>query len=90
MNSDQFPISEAEEFTKEELFLILSRFESGKIIISGDPLQSSRTCVKKGNSGLLHACDKLKSIDKVGIVVFSNEDIVRNDILHTIYLKWMN
>ena len=83
-------VSEAEEFTKEELFLILSRFESGKIIISGDPLQSSRTCVKKGNSGLLHACDKLKSIDKVGIVVFSNEDIVRNDILHTIYLKWMN
>ena len=81
-------VSEAEEFTKEELFLIISRFESGKMVVSGDPLQSSRKVVKGGNSGLIHAVNRLEGIDKVGIVKFSDKDIVRNDILLEIYKKW--
>lgn len=81
-------VSEAEEFTKEELFLIISRFESGKMVVSGDPLQSSRKIVKAGNSGLLHAVDRLKGVKGVGIVKFDEEDIVRNDILLEIYKKW--
>lgn len=81
-------VSEAEEFTKEEMFLIISRFESGRMIISGDPLQSSRKVVKNGNSGLLYACEKLKNIDNIGIIEFADEDIVRNDILLDIYKKW--
>lgn len=83
-------VSEAEEFTKEELFLIISRFESGKMVISGDPLQASRSIVRNGNSGLLHAMDRLKDINGVGIVEFTDEDIVRNDILFDIYQKWKN
>lgn len=83
-------VSEAEEFTKEELFLIISRFESGKMVISGDPLQASRSVVRNGNSGLLHAMDRLKDIERVGIVKFTDEDIVRNDILFEIYQKWKN
>ena len=81
-------VSEAEEFTKEELFLILSRFESGKMVISGDPLQSSRSVVRNGNSGLLHAMERLNGIKGVGIIKFTDEDIVRNDILYEIYKKW--
>ena len=81
-------VSEAEEFTKEELFLIISRYESGKMVISGDPLQSSRKIVKNGNSGLLHATDRLINIDGVGVIKFEDEDIVRNDILIDIYHKW--
>lgn len=81
-------VSEAEEFTKEELFLILSRFENGKMVISGDPLQASRTNVRNGNSGLLHAMERLTNMDRVGIIKFSEEDIVRNDILLDIYKKW--
>lgn len=81
-------VSEAEEFTKEELFLIISRYESGKMVISGDPLQSSRKNVKKGDSGLLHAIERLGDIDGVGIVEFDDNDIVRNDILLDIYNKW--
>lgn len=81
-------VSEAEEFTKEELFLIISRFESGKMVISGDPLQASRKNVRGGNSGLLHAMERLGDIDGVGIIKFSEEDIVRNDILLEIYKKW--
>ena len=83
-------VSEAEEFTKEELFLIISRFESGKMVISGDPLQASRKVVKNGNSGLLHAIDRLDGLKDVGIVKFEEEDIVRNDILFDIYQKWKN
>lgn len=81
-------VSEAEEFTKEELFLIISRYESGKMVISGDPLQASRKEIKGGNSGLLHAINRLDGIDGVGIVKFSEEDIVRNDILFDIYQAW--
>lgn len=83
-------VSEAEEFTKEELFLIISRFESGKMVISGDPLQASRNQVRNGNSGLLHAMEKLTDINGVGTVKFTEDDIVRNDILYDIYKKWNN
>ena len=81
-------VSEAEEFTKEDLFLIMSRFESGKMVISGDPLQASRNQVRNGNSGLLHAMEKLTDINGVGTVKFTEDDIVRNDILYDIYKKW--
>ena len=81
-------VSEAEEFTKEDLFLIMSRFESGKMVISGDPLQASRSQVRNGNSGLLHAMEKLTDINGVGTVKFTEDDIVRNDILYDIYKKW--
>ena len=81
-------VSEAEEFTKEELFLIISRFESGKMVISGDPLQASRSQVRNGNSGLLDAMEKLTDINGVGTVKFTEDDIVRNDILYDIYKKW--
>ena len=83
-------VSEAEEFTKDELFMILTRYEGGKMVISGDPLQSSSKNVKDGDSGLLHAMNKLNNIDGVGIVKFEDKDIVRNDILLEIYNKWKN
>lgn len=81
-------VSEAEEFTKEELFMILTRFEGGKMVISGDPLQADRNNIKNGNSGLLHGIHRLKGVKGVGIVQFSENDIVRNDILLDIYKKW--
>lgn len=83
-------VSEAEQFTKEDLFLILTRFESGKMVISGDQLQTDRKEVKSGNSGLQHAMERLNGINGVGIVKFSENDIVRNDILLDIYNKWKN
>lgn len=87
--SDSFIcVSEAEQFTKEDLFLIITRFESGKMVISGDPLQTDRKEVKNGNSGLLHAMERLKDINGVGTVKFEDTDIVRNDILYDIYQKW--
>ena len=87
--SDSFIcVSEAEQFTKEDLFLILTRFESGKMVISGDPLQTDRKCVKNGNSGLLHAMERLQDVKGVGTVKFEESDIVRNDILYDIYQKW--
>ena len=81
-------VSEAEEFTRDELFMIISRYESGKMVISGDPLQSCRNQVKNGDSGLLHAIERLSNIDGVGIVKFNETDVVRNDILMDIYKEW--
>ena len=58
------------------------------MVISGDPLQTDRKEVKNGNSGLLHAMERLKDINGVGTVKFEDTDIVRNDILYDIYQKW--
>lgn len=88
LNNAFICVSEAEEFTKEELFMIITRYEGGKMVISGDPLQSSRNNVKYGDSGLLHAMSNLQGIDGVGLVKFDENDIVRNDILLDIYKKW--
>ena len=88
LNNAFICVSEAEEFTKDELFMIISRYESGKMVISGDPLQSSRLSVKNGDCGLVHAINRLEGIDGVGIVKFNDDDVVRNDILLSIYKKW--
>ena len=58
------------------------------MVISGDPLQASRKVVKTGDSGLLHAMNRLSEVDGVGTVRFDETDIVRNDILMEIYKKW--
>lgn len=80
-------VSEAEEFTKEEMFLIMSRFQSGKMVISGDPIQAFKKELKK-NSGLNHAFNVLEDTKGIGLVEFEKNDIVRNDIVRDIFDKW--
>ena len=48
------------------------------MVISGDQLQTDRKEVKSGNSGLQHAMERLNGINGVGIVKFSENDIVTN------------
>lgn len=84
-------IAEAENFSKEEMLLLLTRIgENSKIIITGDLEQLDRKDIIKSKNmcGLEYAIEKLKELDKVGVVEFSNNDIVRNPLIGEIIELW--
>lgn len=84
-------ITEAENFSKQELFLILSRIgDNSKYIINGDVKQLDRKDLKrdKQECGLEHAMSRLKDIPEIGIIHFTQEDIVRNPLISKIMDKW--
>ena len=84
-------INEAENYSKEEMLLILTRIgENSRIIITGDLEQLDRKDIKKSNNmcGLEYAMKKLKDMEEVSIVEFGNEDIVRNPIITKIIENW--
>ena len=84
-------INEAENYSKEEMLLILTRIgENSRIIITGDLEQLDRKDIKKNNTscGLEYALEKLKTLDEVASVEFKPEDIVRNPIITKIIENW--
>lgn len=82
-------INEAENYSKEEMLLLLTRIgENSKIIISGDVEQMDRKDLKFSQCGMVYAIEKLKDMNEVDIVEFKNEDIVRNPIISKIIYKW--
>lgn len=77
-------VNEAEQYTKDDMKLILTRLgEGSKLIISGDVEQVNRQSIVKKQDicGLSYACDKLSKLDNVKITVFKREDIVRNPFI---------
>lgn len=84
-------INEAENYSREEMLLILTRIgENSKIIITGDVEQLDRQDIKKSKMmcGLEYACEKLKDMEEVSITEFGVEDIVRNPIITKIINNW--
>lgn len=84
-------INEAENYSKEEMLLILTRIgENSKIIITGDLEQLDRKDIKRNKlmCGLEYAIEKLRNMDEVAIVEFNNGDIVRNEIISKIIDNW--
>lgn len=82
-------INEAENYSKEEMLLLLTRIgENSKIIISGDIEQMDRKDLKTSQCGMTYALEKLKDMDEVDCVEFNNEDIVRNPIISKIIDRW--
>lgn len=84
-------INEAENYSKEEMLLILTRIgENSKIVITGDVEQLDRQDIKKSKNlcGLEYACEKLKSMEEVSITEFGVEDVVRNPIITKIINSW--
>lgn len=78
-------INESENYSKEEILLLLTRIgENSKIIITGDPLQKDRKDLKKCEDGLSYAYKNLSALDEVASVEFTNEDIVRNPLISKI------
>lgn len=84
-------IAEAENFSKEEMLLLLTRIgENSKIIITGDLEQLDRKDILKSKKkcGLEYAVEKLSKLSSVGVVEFTNEDIVRNPLIGQIIDLW--
>ena len=81
-------VEEAENLSPEELLLIMTRIgQNSKLVISGDPKQADRKY--NGNeSGLQRVCKKLRSMEEVAIVEFSDEDVVRNTLITKILKNW--
>jgi phosphate starvation-inducible PhoH-like protein len=84
-------VNEAENYSKEEMLLILTRVgENSKIIITGDLKQTDRKDIKRGmtDCGLSYAVDRLKELDEVSVVEFTEKDIVRNPLITKILTNW--
>lgn len=77
-------ICEAEQYTKEDMRLILTRLgENSRMIITGDETQTNRSSITTGHNvnGLTYSVNALKQMPEVAITTFSNSDIVRNPFI---------
>jgi len=84
-------VDESENFNKQELLLILTRIgRNSKMVFLGDNMQIDRKDIKKSGEkcGLDYAIETLKDIDDIGVLEFTEEDIVRNPIITDILRKW--
>ena len=88
-------VNECEQFTKENLKLILTRIENdddnlSKVIITGDLTQCDRKTInnKKNKSGMEYAMDTLKGLGEVSVTNFDNSDVVRSQIVSKILDLW--
>ena len=79
-------LDEAQNTSPEQIRMFLTRIgENCKVVITGDPLQSDI----KGTNGLVDACERLEGIDGLGIVKFTEGDILRNPIVAEIEKRYM-
>ena len=86
-------IDESENFSKQEILLILTRIgRNSKMVFLGDNQQVDRKDIKKSGEkcGLDYAFETLKEVDDIGFLEFKEEDIVRNPIITEILKKWNN
>ena len=86
-------INEAEQYTKSNMRLMLTRIgENSKIIITGDSKQVNRKSIKNNTEecGLTYACEHLSDLDEVSITEFNEDDIVRNGLITKILNKFDN
>ena len=84
-------VNEAEQYTKSNMRLILTRLgENSKIIITGDSKQVNRKSIVNKNEecGLTYAAEKLSELDEVSIIEFTEKDIVRNSLITKILEKF--
>lgn len=76
-------LDEAQNTTVEQMKMFLTRLgEGSKMVVEGDATQIDLPPGRK--SGLLHAADVLKGIDKIEIVRLSGTDVVRHELVQKI------
>ena len=80
-------VDEAQNATKEEMKMLLSRIgKNCKIILSGD---QDQTDIGE-DSGLLDAVRRLEGLDGIEVVRFRDEDIVRSKMCKAIIMAYRN
>lgn len=76
-------LDEAQNTTKEQMKMFLTRMGDGsKLIITGDPSQSDIR--GRSESGLVHAVSLIRTIDGIGTVEFSADEVVRHSLVQKI------
>ncbi|MCU6707676.1 PhoH family protein [Paenibacillus sp. J5C_2022] len=76
-------LDEAQNTTPEQMKMFLTRLGFGsKMVITGDVTQIDLPRGK--NSGLVEAQRILKSIDEIGLIYFSEQDVVRHSLVQKI------
>ncbi|MFD0958639.1 PhoH family protein [Paenibacillus chungangensis] len=76
-------LDEAQNTTPEQMKMFLTRLGFGsKMVITGDVTQIDLPRGK--NSGLVEAQRILKSIDEIGMIYFSEQDVVRHSLVQKI------
>lgn len=79
-------VDEAQNCTKEEMKMLLSRIgKNCKMIFSGDTEQSDIP-----NSGLEDAVNRLEGIEGIEVIEFLDEDIVRSKMCKQIIMAYRN
>ena len=72
---------EAQNATPWEMLMFLTRIGQGaRMVVEGDPKQT----MLNSQSGLIDGCHRLRYLDRVGVVEFTREDIVRDDMVQQI------
>lgn len=84
-------LDEAQNLTIGEMKTFISRLgENSKMVIAGDPEQCDIKLLKGEKNGLVDAIERLSGIDGVGIVEFTEDDIVRDPFLIDIMKRYKN
>ena len=79
-------IDEAQQMTKAEFKMVLSRIgKNTKIILSGDPDQTDIS-----DSGLQDAVSRLENLDGIEVVRFMDNDIVRSKMCKQVIIAYKN
>ncbi|MBN1696134.1 MAG: PhoH family protein [Spirochaetales bacterium] len=88
--SDCFVIlDEAQNTSKKQMMMFLTRIDRGsKAVITGDITQIDLP--NRLDSGLVHAISILKTIEEIGFIFFSKEDVVRNPLVKKIVQAYEN
>ena len=83
-------MEEAEDYTKEDMLLLLTRKGGKTCFISGDDKQTSRNDIKnkKQITGLRFAANVLNTMKEVAVTEFIPEDIVRDPLLTEIIKRF--
>ena len=81
---DSFVIlDEAQNCSYEQLKMVLTRLGGNvKLVISGDVTQSDLN----GKSGLSRMVEALGGAEGIGVVKFTNEDVVRSEIVKSVLM----
>ncbi|MDQ8736707.1 PhoH family protein [Paenibacillus sp. LHD-38] len=80
-------LDEAQNTTPEQMKMFLTRLGfSSKMVITGDVTQIDLPRGK--NSGLIEAQRILKDIEEIGIILFSEQDVVRHSLVQKIIVAY--
>lgn len=82
--------TESENFSKQEMFLLLSRLGTSKYFFNGDNRQMDRKDIKQSKqlNGLEYAEKTLKDLEGIEFCHFNREDIVRHPLISKIMDRW--